>query len=267
MDETLFILALVAYLVVAVAGFLGAERWPFWLGQVRLPSLLGGAVLHLAGLGALMMETGRLPVHTPGASLASLGLLVIGAHLLVRRAPRMESLGGLFVPLAVVLLALSQVLPTDMRPSEVSTPGGFWFPIHASMTFLGLVGLTVSFGVSVYYLLVRSRLKSKRLEGLERLPSLDALDRINTRAMLFGFSALALGIASGGIWGATRSSAALDATGWVTIAVWLWYGVALQIRVVAGWRGRLAALASVAGFAGLVLSMVAVNVAFQGWHG
>jgi len=267
LDEALFIAALAAYLLAAVGGLLGEDRRPHWLERARLPSLVTGALLHAGGLGALVMETGRVPVHTPGASLASLGFLVVLGHLLVRRAPRMESLGALFVPLAVMLLSLAQVMPMEMRPSEVTTSSGLWFPIHAAMTFLGLLGLTLSFGVSVYYLLVRSRLKGKRLEGLGRLPSLDALDRLNTRAMLFGFAALALGIASGGIWAATGDNGSLDATGWVTIAVWVWYGVALQVRVVAGWRGRFAALASVVGFAGLVIAMVGVNVAFQGWHG
>lgn len=266
MHKILFILAQVFYLVAFVDSLLGEDHKPAWLERARLPSIWLGASVHLLGLVVLGLQSQAFPVHTPGASMASLGLLVVLGHLLVRRGPRMESLGAFFLPLAVILLVVAQVLPASVAGIANSGLGMIWFPIHASMVFLGLVAFTLSFGVSFYYLVVRSRLKRKQLDGLERLPSLVGLDRLNVRLMLFGFVSLALGIGSGGVWASSVSGATLDITGWVTIAAWIWYGIALQFRLVAGWRGRLAALASVVGFVGLVGALVGVNVLFDGWH-
>ncbi len=266
MHKILYIVAQLFYVVAFVGSLLGAERKPSWLERVRLPAIWLGAGAHLVGLVGFALQSGALPVHTPGSSMASLGLLVVLGHLMVRRGPRMESLGAFFLPLAVILLAVALVLPGAVPGAGDAGVGMIWFPIHALMVFLGLMGFTLSAGVSFYYLVVRSRLKRKQLEGLERLPSLVALDRLNVRLMLFGFAALALGIGSGGIWASSVAGASLDITGWVTIAAWIWYGIALQFRLVAGWRGRLAALASVLGFVGLVLALVGVNVLFDGWH-
>ncbi len=266
MHKILFILAQLFYLVAFVGSLLGDERKPSWQARVRLPSIWLGAGVHLLGLLMFGVQSGAFPVHTPGSSMASLGLLVVLGHLLVRRGPRMESLGAFFLPLAVILLVVAQVLPTSVAGTVNPGLGMIWFPVHASMVFLGLMALTLSFGVSFYYLVVRSRLKRKQLEGLERLPSLVGLDQLNVRLMLFGFVTLALGIGSGGVWASSVRGATLDITGWVTIAAWIWYGIALQFRLVAGWRGRLAALASVVGFVGLVVALVGVNVVFDGWH-
>ena len=43
-------------------------------------------------------------------------------------------------------------------------------------------------------------LKHKNFAGMARLPSLEVLDRIQFRAMLFGFVFLTLGIGAGGAW-------------------------------------------------------------------
>jgi ABC-type transport system involved in cytochrome c biogenesis permease subunit len=266
-DEVLFILAMTSYLLAALGDLLGPDKRPRWLEQVSGPAFGLAMLLHLGGLTALYVETRHVPVHTPGASLSSLALLVAIGLALVRRAPRMESLGLLFVPVVVVLLALGQVLPNPYRPSMAIAGGYLWYPLHVSMTFAGLVGFTLSFGVSVFYLVVRWRLKHKRLGGLGRMPSLDGLDRLNVRLMVLGFCALTLGIAAGGVWAATKNATDIDAIVFVTFAAWIWYALVLQVRVVAGWRGRLAAVASTLGFVAMASGMAAVNFAVLGWHG
>ena len=54
---------------------------------------------------------------------------------------------------------------------------------------------------------------------------------------------------------------------WFTLIIWLWYGIALQVRLVAGWRGRWSAIFSIVGFGGLMSSLVLTNVLIRSWHG
>ncbi len=269
MDDILFILAQCAYLLVVVAALLGESDRPKVLGRFSVPCLYLGATLHGAGLVAMARETGGLPVHTPGASMATLGFSLVLGHLVVRRGPRMDVLSQVIMPMVVVLLALAQVLPTALRPSP--TPVGslspVWIWLHIGMIFLGLGLLTLSYFVSLAYLGLRRRLKQKRLAGLRRFPDLETLDRTNARLLLFGFAALSNGIALGGVWWAANpDSSSLDATAYATIAAWLWYAIAIQVRVVGGWRGRFASIISVIGFSGLVVALVIANLSFSGWH-
>ena len=119
------------------------------------------------------------------------------------------------------------------------------------------------------FLFVRSRLKGKKnLAALKRLPSLEVLDRIQFRSTLFGFAFLTLGIAAGGAWAAASLTEPFffDPKVLLTLVIWAWYGIALQVRLVAGWRGRWSALFSIVGFSGLIFSMLVLNFVVQGWH-
>lgn len=269
MDDLLFILAQLNYLLVAVAGLLGAGNRPSWLERFSGPGLLVGAGFHAAGLTVLALETGKLPVYTPGASMATISLLLVVGLLVIRRVPRMEALTPVIVPLVVVLLALAQLLPNALRPSPLP-PGSLsplWIHLHIGMIFVGLGLLTLSFLVSVMYLVLRRRLKQKRLKGLSRFPDLETLDRTNTRLLLFGFAALSNGIALGGVWWAANpDTSSLDETAVATIVAWLWYALAIQVRVVGGWRGKFASLVSVIGFSGFAASLIFVNIVLSGWH-
>ena len=87
---------------------------------------------------ALSQETGRLPVYTPGASMATIGFFLVLGHLFMRRAPRMDVLSQVVMPMVVVLLALAQLLPNALRPSPM--PAGslspIWIRLHIGMIFL-----------------------------------------------------------------------------------------------------------------------------------
>jgi ABC-type uncharacterized transport system permease subunit len=269
LDDILFILAQWAYLLVAVTGLLGESDRPKFLSQFSVPCLYIGAVLHGAGLLVMAQETGGIPVHTPGASMATLGFSLVLGHLVIRRGPRMDVMSQVIMPMVVVLLALAQVLPNALRPSPM--PEGslspVWIWLHIGMIFLGLGLLTLSYFVSLAYLALRRRLKQKRLEGLGRFPDLETLDRTNARLLLFGFAALSNGIALGGVWWAANpDSSSLDATAFATIGAWLWYAIAIQVRVVGGWRGKFASVISVIGFSGLLIALVIANFSFSGWH-
>ena len=212
------------------------------------------------------MATAALPLDSMRWTLEALALWVVLGWLLLRRQPRMELLGAMLLGTSVVLLAVAQVAPA----AGVSGPlDSLWLPAHLALILLGLGCFAVSFTLSILFLIVRRRLKQKRLRGIARLPSLETLDRLNARAMALGFVSLTAGMAIGGTWAATHPDRSMgpDITIWGTVALWLWYAAGLHVRFVSGWRGRLAAVFGVGGFAGLGLLVLIALVVLRGWHG
>ena len=176
-------------------------------------------------------------------------------------------LGALLAPLALVVLGTAQVVPHRSVAALQQVGYSPWLPIHLGLVFAGIAGFALSCVVGVAFLWVRGRLKNKQFAGLARLPSLEVLDSIQFRAMLFGFVFLTLGIGAGGIWAAASlEEAAVDPKIWFTLLIWAWYGAALQVRLIAGRRGRWTALFSIVGFGGLLFSMAGLNFLLAGWH-
>ncbi len=253
-------LALLGYLAAGAGSLWGSERRA---GRRVVWTGLAAVALHLAGLIAWGLRIDAFPLSSSGESFTSLALIVGAGSLYARRLPRMELLEGVLKPVAAVLLALGLVLP-----SEVVTPAleGPWLLVHIGGMVLGVAGLTLSFCTSLVWLRVRSRLKAKQLAGLSRLPSLDQLDRLNTRFTLLGFAALTVGISAGGVWAHFDGFPSLDPTIIITLLLWAWYAVAIQFRVVSGWRGRLAAAFSVVGFVVMLSCYAVIQLTYRGWH-
>ncbi|MBX2797422.1 MAG: cytochrome c biogenesis protein CcsA [Myxococcales bacterium] len=220
---------------------------------------------HLATLIAGLFLS-AWPTGFPEA-LSGMSLGVGIAYLWVARH-QMRALGMLLAPLSLVVLGTSLVVPHRSVAALAETGYSAWLPIHLGLVFAGIAGFALSFVVGVLFLWARRRLKQKRFGGMSRLPSLEALDRIQFRAMLFGFVFLTLGIGAGGAWAAAslQETFVVDPKVWFTVLIWAWYGAALQVRLVAGRRGRWTALFSIVGFGGLIFSLVGLNFLLAGWH-
>ncbi len=258
----LAIVALVAYLAPLVARVVPRVRPA--LAHRGWAALAIGA--HVGALVVAAVHAGTLPLDSMRWTLEALALWVAFGWLFLRRQPRMELLGAMLSGTAVVLLSVSQVAPGAGGSGPLDS---LWLPAHLALILAGLCGFAVSFTLSVLFLIVRSRLKQKRLRDIARLPSLETLDRLNYRAMALGFVALTAGMAIGGTWAATHPDRSMgpDVTVYGTVALWLWYAVGLHLRLVSGWRGRLAAIFGVGGMVGLGLMVAVALVVLRGWHG
>lgn len=224
-----------------------------------------GVLVHAVTLISTALLGVSLPGFPEALSAASLGVMV--AYVFVS-GERTRVLGLFLTPLATVLLGTSLVVPGHRIEAASGMSTSPWLPVHIGLIFAGLGGFALAFAVGCAYLFVRNRLKQKKIGGLVRFPSLELLDRIQFRATLSGFVFLTLGIAAGGAWAA----ASLEPT-WtwepkvlLTILIWAWYAMALQLRLVRGWRGRWAALFSIVGFVAVVFSLVLFNFVSSGWH-
>lgn len=259
MERALLVVALLFYLAPAVARDDGrlrllAARW--WVPA--------GMLLHLQGL-VLTFFVDDIPLRsmTEGLGATSLGLLLVREWW--GRRPRMGALRGILLWLAMILLGMAIVAPP---PAGVALAASPFFIAHIALVLTGFAGLALSFSMSALYLVVQRRLKEKRLAEIGRLPSLDALDRLILRTMAFGFGALTAGMVVGFAWAASADVRLRpgDLTTVLSVGVWLWYATGLSVRLLSGWRGRLAAIFGLGGFVVLFL-MVGLGIIVSGWHG
>ena len=235
------------------------------ISALRFWAPLGMASL-VVSLGTMEHASGVWPMATVQGGLQTLALLVCSGWLVLRRSERMEAAGIILLSIVGMLVSASLV-----DPVQASSAGnlGLYISIHLSLIFVGLGAFALSFALSVLYLLQRSRLKSKQLEGIQDLPSLDTLDRLNARTQGIGFVALTVGVAMG-FFMALDSESIRGLTGltfWGTVSVWAWYAIGLQSRLMGGWRGRSAAIFGVVGFCALSVIIGLAAVWTGGWHG
>jgi ABC-type transport system involved in cytochrome c biogenesis permease subunit len=265
MERVAAVGVLVGYAAAAIALLVPGLAPAVLVARAR-PIAGTAAAVHAVWLLGVLVDP-RQPAGTREA-LSATGLAVAAAWAW-GVGPRLASLGMFLVPVAAVFTALSWIVPSGSVRAVEETGYSAWLPVHLGLVFAGLGGFALSTVLGALYLWSRGRLKRKDFAGMGRLPSLDQLDRLMFRAMLFGFVALTLGIAAGGAWAAAALDHrhwAGDPKIWFTAVVWAWYALALQVRLVWGRRGRWTAWFSIVGFCGMLFSLLGLNQVLEGFH-
>ena len=100
------------------------------------------------------------------------------------------------------------------------------------------------------------------------ITSLSGFDSLIYLSLAIGFPLLTLGIFIGAVWLYRVAGVLL---GWdpkivASLVTWLLYAALLHARLLAGWRGRKLAAASVIGFALILFTFIGVGLATTGFH-
>lgn len=265
MDLLLLKAALVAYLASAV----GLSLHLLSLKPIaRLAGTIGLAAAFLAHGGSILARSfaaGHPAVTTEYEALSFFAWLTVGVYLVVQARYRLPAVGAVVAPLAFTVTLASFAFYTGVRELPPNLRSA-WLPVHVTAAFLGNAVLALAFCVSLVYLFRERQLKEKRVHGASRLPSLEALDTLNYRALVWGFPLLTLGIVTGALfakhtWGRFWSWEEREVFSLIT---WLLYAGLLEARMVVGWRGRRAATVTIVGFAVLIVSFVFGHMLFPG---
>ena len=128
----------------------------------------------------------------------------------------------------------------------------------AGLALLGVAGLA-----GVFFLVEDRRLKAKRAAKARfALPTVEALDRVNTIALATGFPLLTLGVGTGMLWLMSEKGVIWTGSGheiWSATA-WAIYVGLVVARFAARQGARQAAASAVAGFAFLLFAVIGVGV-------
>lgn len=237
----------------------------------KLPSLLllGGFLSHTLALGVRFMNEGFAAVALIGEALLFKSWLLVGVYLLVQLKYRLTVLGGIIAPLALLMTLAALAFGTSAGdiPPGLKT---FWLPLHVTLAFLGNAVFALAFAVSLIYLLQERDLKHKKITALmKRFPSLESLDQLNYRLLVWGFPLMTLGIITGSLWAGIHWG---DYWSWEprqisSGLVWLFYGGLLHARITAGLRGKKAALLTMFGFCVVLGYFLMGDALFPGRHG
>jgi cytochrome c-type biogenesis protein CcsB len=269
MELELLKIALVAY--IAAAGILGLHLMvlhpaPRVLG---LSVLLTGFLAHGASIAARSAAGGYVAVTTEYEALSFFAWLTVGVYLAVELRYRLPAVGAVVAPLAFAVTLGAFVFYAGVRDLPPNLRSA-WLPAHIALAFLGDAVLALACCVSLVYLVHERQLKEKRVGPvMRRMPSLEALDKLNYRALACGFPLLTLGIITGALWGyhSWGHFWSWEEREVFSLILWFLYAGLLQARLVAGWRGRRLATVTIIGFAVVFASFVFGHVLFPGKHG
>ena len=231
---------------------------------VCLLAASAGVITHTAYLGqrAAAMPLAPLASHHDWSLLAAwlLAVIYVGSLFYHSRS----SLGAFLLPAVLALIGVSWFATTE--PIASFEAPRVWGLVHGVFLLLGTVAVMLGFLAGLMYLLQSSRLKHKTSGGGLRLPSLEWLERINSRAL--GAAALLVG---GGFVTGILSRLALenergllpwdDPVVLSLSAMLIWLIVAELFRLIypAARQGRKVAYLTIAAFVFLLLVLASVT--------
>jgi ABC-type uncharacterized transport system permease subunit len=162
------------------------------------------------------------------------------------------------MPVAAALLALAYV--GGGIAAEGDHPGVL-LALHVALMLTAFAGFTVAAGLSGLFLWHERRLKRRQATILRlRVPPLDALERLSTRAVAVSLLALTIGIGLGLVSYAIDGGS-FDLAMAVTTAAWGMYGGFLVLRRAGGLHGRRAAYLNLVGLALVAVTLTVTHFA------
>lgn len=258
--HSLFIGAFALYLA-AFAASLGAlfSNRAGWQTKSRRAGWLGAA-FHGAGVIWLAATSSHFPVAHPSETYAFLSLIIILFHLAISLRYSVSVLSLFTLPLVAFLMLAAHLAAGGEAAALRLT--GYWLSLHVVLTFISYGAFALAFASAVGYLVQDRQLKSHHPGKLFRwMPPLGVLDEINTRALVFGFLLLTLGLLSGFFWAKVSGGRFwIDdpKVGWASV-IWFLYAALLSARITQKLRGRKVALGSIVGFAIVIISFIGIG--------
>jgi cytochrome c-type biogenesis protein CcsB len=234
-----------------------------------------GALAHAAAIITRGVAVDRAPWGNMYEFVTALtcfaAIFFLGVMLRFRAWP----LGVFVVGTVVIALGLAETLIYTPAGELVPALQSYWLDIHVTAMTVATGIFFVSTVLGVLYLVLdrhnRRVAAGKAAAGnilVGRLPSIEQLDRLAYRTVVFGFPVWTFGVIAGAIW---ADQAWGRYWGWDPVETWAFitwviYAAFLHARATAGWRGRRAHYISLLGFASLTFNILVVQVFVTGLH-
>jgi ABC-type transport system involved in cytochrome c biogenesis permease subunit len=251
------------YLIAALVASLGLALPSPRLGSASLKLLAAAVLAHAVCFMAMHGSESTPSLTLLPVAVSFMAFVGVVFFLLLARQSKLNGLVVLVAPMAFVSVFVAGLRVGAGAGPAVEVSGGSWEHAHvllagAGLALLGLAGMAGSF-----YLAEHRRLKSKRPIGARfRLPSLEALDRVNSVALGLGFPLLTLGVITGVFWASRATGRVWNGTPhelWSAIA-WAIYAVVVALRFTRHQGARQAAASSVGGFIFLFFAVIGLEL-------
>ena len=261
-QQILFYLALLGYLVATLHYLLHIATQRPNVGRIATQAALVGFGSHTLSHIFRIYSLGRPPLGSLYESLSSLAWAIVLIYLIIEFRYGNRVIGAFVLPVVLLAGSVAAALPQRIAELGPAFQGvGLW--VHVALAILGNAAFALTFCTGLMYILQERQLKSRHPGRMHlRLPSLDLLDDVGVKSLLFGFPLLTLALITGSLWAEYTRGSFLPLYGreaW-SILSWLIYGGLLYARLSAGWRGRKAAILAIIGFCLVLFTLVGVSL-------
>jgi ABC-type transport system involved in cytochrome c biogenesis permease subunit len=262
-------LPLLLYAAAGVAYAIHFARRDSTIGRAATTLLLFGALVHTFVIGMQTMEVRHLPFANFSRAVSSFVWLLTLSYLYLELTTDERAMGVFILPVIIGLQLIPVLHPGVERADPVLDSPWFW--VHVSSLLFAYASFALAGVLGVTYMLQFKEIKKKHLGYFyTRLPSLQILDVMNSRAVTVGWVFLTFGVIIGAIWTAQartiapndpnlRAMSIDDPKIFVALLTWGVYSVAIFARRRLGWTGRRAAWLSSVGFAFAMVNFLAIN--------
>jgi cytochrome c-type biogenesis protein CcsB len=263
-----FILIILLYLISSMGylAFLFSQKEQFH--RISYGLMLAGFLAHTGLIVYKFFMLQSIPVHNLHQTLSFAAWTLAGVYLLLKYKFRLNILGAYAAPLITVIMVATYWIP-EVPGEHGALYKNLWLILHVVIIFIGEAALALACGTGILYLIQEHSIKTKTNRFFrKRLPSLEFLDVTGYVFIFTGFTFLTIGLITGFIyaqqvWGRFWSWDPKEIWSGIT---WLIYAALLHERLVAGWRGRRAAIMAIIGFAAVIFTFLGVNFLLQGHH-
>jgi len=268
MGTILFELSLIFYFAATIVSIIELFKDKKILSQVMLTLVGAGFALHTANIIYRYVVAGHIPITNFHESTSFFSWCIVLIFFILQFRYKVSILCSFIMPVVFVLMLSSSMLSQEIKPLSPVLQS-YWLAIHTVVAFLGNAAFALAFGIGTMYLVQEHYVKSKHLGGIfGRLPSLQTLDALNYKLISLGFPLLTLAIITGALWAesAWGSFWRWDPREVWSLTTWFIYAIILHARLVAGWRGKKAAILSILGFLIILTSFFGIKLLQKGLH-
>jgi ABC-type uncharacterized transport system permease subunit len=266
--EGITIFCIAASYAVALAAEIVHMLWPRAVQRILGTGFgVAGLLAHSGGLvHYFFLAEAPLSLAAPVGSILFLSWILAVFYVYGSVHHRKLTWGVFILPVVLGLVILAGVLgDAGPRGAKVpsSGPGSAWSLdwglVHGCLVLLAAVGTCVGFVASVMYLVKARRLQAKTVpaQGIKLL-SLERLEEMNRRAILWAFPLLTAGLLVG-IALLLQQGEGVEAWGQLkvlsTVFLWVVFLILLYLRYAAHLRGRRVALWTIVAFALLLFTL------------
>jgi cytochrome c-type biogenesis protein CcsB len=249
------------------------EAGPWVRAGVALSSV--GVLAHTAAVITRGLAVHRAPWGNMYEFVTALTCVAAIFFLFVMIRYRAWSLGVFVMGAVVVALGLAETLIYTAAGQLVPALQSYWLDIHVTAMTLATGIFFVAAVLGTVYLIVdryNRRVAAGQAEPghgiIRRLPTIEQIDRLTYRTIMFGFPVWTFGVIAGAIW---ADQAWGRYWGWDPVETWAFitwvlYAAFLHARATAGWRGRRAHYIQLLGFTSLMFNILVVQVFIAGLH-
>jgi cytochrome c-type biogenesis protein CcsB len=169
------------------------------------------------------------------------------------------------VPATLLFLGYGIMKAPNPLPLVASLKSS-WLIVHVAFAQLAFGAYAIASGMGLLYIL-KDNNEKKELKKVfyQRFPSLDVIDELMFKFVVYGFIAEAIMIIAGAIWAKDLWG---SYWGWDPVEVWslvswLLYGFTIHLKVTLGWKGRKLAWITMLLIVTVVITYWGINIVIE----